>query len=220
MEYDDLEITGFALVELVEAAVRAGDMATAADAMERLEARTRAARTFWGRGVEARSRALLSSGAKAEALYAAAVHDLERSRIPIHLARARLLFGEWLRRENRRDDARVQLRQAHEAFSGFGAEAFAERARRELLATGETARPRTEVSRDQLTPQELQIARLAATRLTNPEIASQLFLSHRTVEYHLHKVFGKLGIGSRKELEAALQGVSSGPRDGNGRGNL
>lgn len=207
VEYDDLEITGFALVELVEAAVRAGDMATAAGAMERLEARTRAVNTFWGRGVEARSRALLRSGAEAEALYAAAAHDLERSRIPIHLARARLLFGEWLRRENRRDDARVQLRQAHEAFSEFGAEAFAERTRRELLATGETARPRTEASRDQLTPQELQIARLAATRLTNPEIASQLFLSHRTVEYHLHKVFGKLGIGSRKELDAALHGA-------------
>lgn len=206
-EYDDLEITGFALVELVEAAVRAGDMATAASALEQLELRTKAVGTPWGRGIEARSRALLRAGAEAEALYAEAVESLERSRIPIHLARARLLFGEWLRRENRREDARAQLRPAYEAFCEFGAKAFAERAGRELLATGETVRPRNDASRDQLTPQELQIARLAATRLTNPEIASQLFLSHRTVEYHLHKVFGKLGIGSRKELEAALHGV-------------
>jgi DNA-binding CsgD family transcriptional regulator len=122
----------------------------------------------------------------------------------VHLARARLLYGEWLRRENRRVDAREQLRSAHEMFSGIGAEGFAERARRELVATGETAPKRTEETRDVLTPQEAQIARMASDRQTNPEIGAKLFISPRTVEYHLRKVFTKLEINSRKELRSAL----------------
>ena len=123
----------------------------------------------------------------------------------MHRARAQLLYGEWLRREHRRADARDQLRAAHETFSRIGAEAFAQRARGELLATGETVRKRTDETRDVLTPQEAQIAQLARDQHTNPEIAAQLFLSPRTVEYHLHKVFTKLGISSRNELRAALR---------------
>ncbi len=137
-------------------------------------------------------------------LYREAIERLERTRIRIELARARLLYGEWLRREDRRVDAREQLRAAHETFSRAGAEAFAERARRELSATGETVPRRTAETRDVLTPQEEQIARLAAEGQTNPEIGAQLFISPRTVEYHLRKVFTKLGISSRKELRSAL----------------
>ncbi|HYY05721.1 MAG TPA: LuxR C-terminal-related transcriptional regulator, partial [Candidatus Limnocylindria bacterium] len=133
-----------------------------------------------------------------------AIERLERTRIRIELARARLLYGEWLRRENRRVDAREQLRAAHDTFSRAGAEAFAERARRELSATGETVLRRTAETRDVLTPQEEQIARLAADGQTNPEIGAQLFISPRTVEYHLRKVFTKIGISSRKELRGAL----------------
>ena len=150
---------------------------------------------------------MISEGDDADAFYREAVERLERTRIRVELARARLLYGEWLRREGRRTDARYQLRTAHEMFNRFGAEAFAERTRRELLATGETARRRTEETRDVLTPQEAQIARLAADRQTNPEIAAQLFISPRTVEYHLRKVFAKLAVGSRRELRAALTGV-------------
>jgi len=140
----------------------------------------------------------------AEFLYREAIERLARTRMVVHLARAHLVYGEWLRRENRRIDARTQLRCAHETFSRMGAEAFAERARRELLATGETVRRRTLDARDQLTAQEAQIARLAADRHTNTEIGAQLFISPRTVEYHLRKVFTKLDIGSRKELREAL----------------
>ena len=177
----------------------------AAAALRRLEERTSASGTDWALGIEARSRALLSDGQAAEPLYREAIERLGRSRIAVHLARAHLLYGEWLRRENRRVDAREQLRTAHEMFSRIGAEAFAERARRELLATGETVRKRTVETRDDLTPQEAQIARLAGDGHTNPEIGAELFISPRTVEYHLRKVFPKLGISSRKELRHALR---------------
>ena len=146
----------------------------------------------------------MSEGEAADALYLEAIARLERTRIRMELARARLLYGESLRRESRRTGAREQLRAAHDAFSGAGAEAFAERARRELAATGETVSRRTAETRDTLTPQEAQIARLAAEGQTNPEIGAQLFISPRTVEYHLRKVFTKLGLGSRKELRGAL----------------
>jgi DNA-binding CsgD family transcriptional regulator len=151
-------------------------------------------------GIEAGSRALLSDERHAEPLYVEVVERLARSRGVVHLARVRLLYGEWLRRENRRVDAREQLRAAHGMFSGIGAEGFAERARHELQATGETARKRTEDARGVLTPQEAQIARLAEDGLSNPEIGAQLFISPRTVQYHLHKVFQKLDITSRNQL--------------------
>ncbi len=157
-----------------------------------------------GARIEARSRALLSDGQAADALYREAIERLARTRIAVHLARAHLVYGEWLRRENRRVDAREQLRTAYEMLSRIGAEAFAERARRELLATGETVRKRTVETRDVLTAQEAQIARLAARRAYEPRDRRQLFISPRTVEYHLRKVFTKLGISSRKELRGAL----------------
>ena len=200
----DYGYAGASLPELVEAASRSGRPEVAAAALHRLEERTRAAGTDWALGVLARSRALLSEGDAADALYREAIERLERTRIRLELARARLLYGEWLRREDRRVDAREQLRAAHDTFSRAGAEAFAERARRELSATGETVPRRTPETRDVLTPQEAQIARLAADGQTNPEIGAQLFISPRTVEYHLRKVFTKLGISSRKELRAAL----------------
>jgi DNA-binding NarL/FixJ family response regulator len=147
---------------------------------------------------------LLSDGDDAERLYREAIERLGGTRLRGELARARLLYGEWLRRTGRRVDAREQLRAAYELLAGIGAEAFAERARRELLATGETVRRLTSETRDALTPQEAHIARLAADGQTNPEIGTRLFISPRTVEYHLHKVFTKLGVSSRKELRAAL----------------
>ena len=205
-EYDDLGLFGWALIELVEAGARSGARETAAAALRRLEERTRAAGTDWALGIEARSRALLSDdGPAAESLYREAIERLGRSRIAVHLARAHLVYGEWLRRENRRVDAREQLRAAHEMFASMGAEAFAERARRELLATGETVRKRTVESRDILTAQEAQVALLVAEGYTNPEIGGQLFISPRTVEYHLRKVFTKLGISSRREVRGALR---------------
>jgi DNA-binding CsgD family transcriptional regulator len=203
-EHDDLGFYGWSLVELVEAAVRSGRDDVAADAFARLEERTSMAGTDWAAGAEARSRALLSAGAAAERLYGDAIDRFSRSRIVVHLARARLLFGEWLRRENRRLEAREQLRGAHEMLSRIGARAFAERARRELTATGETVRRRAADRRERLTAQELQVARLARDGRTNAQIAAELFLSARTVEWHLGKVFAKLGIGSRRELRDAL----------------
>ena len=200
----DFGYSSAALPELIEGATRSGKPEVASVALRRLEERTLAAGTDWALGVLARSRALMSEGEDADALYREAIERLERTRIRVELARARLLYGEWLRREGRRVDARDQLRTAHEMFSRFGAEAFAERARRELLATGETARRRTEETREVLTPQEAQIARLAADGQTNPEIGAQLFISPRTVEYHLRKVFPKLDISSRKELRNAF----------------
>jgi DNA-binding CsgD family transcriptional regulator len=200
----DYGYSGAALPELVEAATRSDTPEVASATLARLEDRTLAAATDWALGILARSRALMIEGEDADAFYREAIERLERTRIRVELARARLLYGEWLRREGRRVDARDQLRTAHEMFSRFGAEAFAERARRELLATGETARRRTEETREVLTPQEAQIARLAADGQTNPEISAQLFISPRTVEYHLRKVFPKLDISSRKELRNAL----------------
>ena len=194
----------WSLAELIEAAARAGKPERAALALRRLSERTRASGSEWSLGVEARSRALLSGGDAAEHLYAEAVERLGRTRIRAELARAHLLYGEWLRREHRRVDAREHLRTAHEMLVEMGIDAFAERARRELLATGETVRKRTVETRDELTAQEEQIARLASEGRSNPEIGGQLYLSPRTVEWHLRKVFAKLGISSRKELLGTL----------------
>ena len=203
-DHDDLGLFGWALIELVEAAVRSSEPELAAEALERLSERTGLSGTDWALGVEARSRALLEEGPGTEDLYLEATERLGRCRIEVHLARAQLLYGEWLRRQNRRIDARKTLRKAHELFSTMGAEAFAERAARELLATGETARKRTDDTRGQLTAQETQIAQLAREGHSNPEIGAQLFISARTVEYHLHKVFTKLEISSRHELQRVL----------------
>jgi len=199
-EYEDLGVFGFALIERVEAGARSGAHEDATTALRQIEERTSAAGTDWALGVQAWLCALLRDGKTADLLYSEAIERLERSRVAVHLARARLAYGEWLRRENRRVDAREHLRGALEMFSGFGAEAFAERARRELVATGETARTRTVETRDALTPQEAQIARLARDGLSNPEIGAQLFISPRTVQYHLRKVFQKLDITSRNQL--------------------
>jgi DNA-binding CsgD family transcriptional regulator len=203
----DFGYSGASLPELVEAATRCGQPEVAAAALHRLEEHARAAGTDWALGVLARSRALTGVGEDADAFYREAIERLERTLIRVELARAHLLYGEWLRREHRRVDAREQLRTAHEMFSRFGAEAFAERARRELTATGEKVRRLTVETRDVLTPQEAQVARLAQDGRTNPEIGAELFISPRTVEYHLHKVFTKLDINSRKELRAALAGA-------------
>jgi DNA-binding CsgD family transcriptional regulator len=201
---DGLGFNTWVLPELIEAAARNGDPATARAAFEELAERSSPSSTEWARGIEARSRALLTDGQEAEDLYQEAIEQLGRSRVAVHHARAQLIYGEWLRRERRRIDAREQLKAAYAAFDTMGADAFAERAQRELLATGETVRKRTADTREALTPQEAQIARLAHDGLTNPEIGEQLFLSHRTVEWHLRKVFIKLGISSRRELIVAL----------------
>jgi DNA-binding CsgD family transcriptional regulator len=202
--HDDLGLAGWALTELVEAGVRSGSREVASDALRRLAERTRASGTDWGLGIEARSRALLSEGEDAERLHQEAIERLSRTRVRVELARSYLYYGEWLRRENRRVDAREQLRRAHDAFASMGAHGFAERARRELLATGEKVRRRRDDTRDELTPQEEQIARLASEGLKNTEIGSRLFISPRTVEWHLGKVFTKLQISSRSGLHNAL----------------
>jgi DNA-binding CsgD family transcriptional regulator len=189
---------------LIEAAVRSRNAELASRALQRLSETTRASGTAWAVGIEARSQALLSESEAADTLYRKAIKRLGRSGMGVELARGHLLYGEWLRRENRRTDAREQLRTAHELFFSMGVEAFAERAARELLATGETARKRTADTRGQLTAQETQIAELARKGHSNPEIGAQLFISPRTVEYHLHKVFTKLEISSRNELQRVL----------------
>jgi DNA-binding CsgD family transcriptional regulator len=204
-EHDEVIAYHVSLVELVEAGVRTGHPDEAAAALERLSERTRASGTAWALGVEARARALLHDD---EDAYRESIEQLTQSRAAVELARSRLVYGEWLRRENRRVDAREQLRLAHESFSHMGAVAFAERARRELLATGETARRITADNWDALTPQELQVARMARDGYTNPEIGAQLFISARTVEYHLHKVFRKLEVSSRRQLRDALDDSS------------
>jgi len=201
---DELMYSVWSLPELVEAAARCGRTELAADALERLCERTHVAGTELALGIEARSRALLSGGEPAERLYREAIQRLGGTRMRPALVRAHLLYGEWLRRENRRGDAREQLRTAYEGLTAMGMEAFAERARRELLATGETVHKRTVQARYELTAQEVQISRLAGDGLSNPEIGAQLFLSTRTVEWHLRKVFSKLGISSRRELDRAL----------------
>jgi DNA-binding CsgD family transcriptional regulator len=193
-------------VELIEAAARSGRAELAADALTQLAASTSASGTDWARGVEARSRALLSDGDTAERLYRESIDRLGRTHMRADLARAHLLYGEWLRRERRRIDARAQLRIAYDMLDAMGMEAFAERARRELQATGETTRKRTIASGDeQLTAQEAQIARMARDGLSNPEIGVRMFISGRTVQYHLRKVFTKLGIASRSQLDRVLR---------------
>ena len=197
----------WALAELVEAAVRSGQDRTAAAAMEQLSALTRAAGTDWALGIEASRHALLCTGATADGLYREAIERLGRTLVRVELARAQLLYGEWLRREGRRVDARAQLRAAHEALAAMGVEAFADRARRELLATGETVRKRTVEASRALTAQEAQIAGLVVDGLTNAEIGATLYLSPRTVEWHLRKVFTKLGISSRRQLRLSLRAI-------------
>ncbi|MEO6089801.1 MAG: LuxR C-terminal-related transcriptional regulator, partial [Umezawaea sp.] len=204
-EHVDLGVHHWVLGELVEAAARAGEPAVAAEARERLAERTAAAGTDWALGEQAVADALAGPAGQTEDRFREAIERLPATRVGLQVARARLLYGEWLRRENRRADARTHLRLAHEAFTVMGAEAFAERAGRELTATGETVRKRNSGTHEDLTPQEAQIARLATSGRTNPEIGAVLFLSPRTVEWHLRKVFTKLGISSRRELAAALR---------------
>ena len=193
-------------VELIEAAARSGVTATATGACERFAVMTNASGTDWALGLQARSQALLSEGENAERLYRESLACLGRTRMRVDLARVHLLYGEWLRRERRRSDAREQLRTAHGMLEGIGAEAFAERARRELRATGERVRKRTVETNGELTAQEAQIARLARDGLSNPEIGIRLFISAHTVQYHLRKVFTKLGITSRSQLNRVLPG--------------
>jgi DNA-binding CsgD family transcriptional regulator len=194
----------WAMPELVEAAARAGDAGLARDALERLAETTQPCRNDVALGIEARCRALLSHGADADDLYREAIDRLSRTRLRPELARAHLLYGEWLHRDRRRTDARAQLRTAYDMFDAMGMAAFASRAGRELRATGETVHKRTVMAPSTLTAQEAHIARLARDGHTNPEIGAQLFLSARTVEWHLRKIFTKLGVGSRRELRAAL----------------
>jgi DNA-binding CsgD family transcriptional regulator len=194
----------WALPELVEAAARSENAGLAHDALEQLAGTTRHCGTDWALGIEARCRALVSDGVVADELYREAVDRLSRTQLRPELARAHLLYGEWLRRHRRRTDAREQLRTAYGLFAAIGMEAFAERARRELLATGETVRRRDSESATALTAQEAQIARLAGDGRTNSEIGAQLFLSSRTVEWHLSRIYTKLGISARRELHAAL----------------
>jgi DNA-binding CsgD family transcriptional regulator/tetratricopeptide (TPR) repeat protein len=203
-EQDELGVSTRSLVELVEAAVRSGNADIGAEVLVRLCDRTQAAGTAWALGTEARCRALVAIGEHADALYREAIDRLRRCRLTFELARAHLLYGEWLRREKRRADARGQLRQAQAMFTAMGAGPFADRAGRELLATGETARKRTVETSDDLTPHELRIARMARDGASNQEIATQLFVSRKTVEYHLHKVFLKLGISKREHLSRVV----------------
>jgi len=188
----------------VEAAARSDQREQAVAAADRLSGIAAASATDWACGAAARSRALLAEERAAEEEYREALERLGRTRMAAHLARTRLSYGEWLRRENRRIEARNQLRPAFEALTSMGAQAFAERARRELLATGEKVRKRHQDTRGELTPQEEEIARLARDGRTNPEIGAQLFIGARTVEWHLGKVFAKLDISSRRELDEAL----------------
>jgi DNA-binding CsgD family transcriptional regulator len=204
---DELHASVWSLPELVEAAVRSGKPELAADALERLRERTQVAGTEWALGIEARCAALLSDDAVAEGLYREAIERLGHCRVALDLARAHLLYGEWLRRRGRRVDAREQLRSARASFAEMGAEAFARRAERELLATGETARKRAIETSDELTPHEARIARMARDGASNQDIATELFVSRKTVEYHLHKVFSKLGINTRQQLEYVLPGT-------------
>jgi DNA-binding CsgD family transcriptional regulator len=209
VDHGELVPVNWAMPELIEAAVRVGTPELAVDADRRLTVSSRASGTDWALGIAARSRALLADEGRADDLYAEAIERLAKTRVAVDLARAHLLYGEWLRRQRRRLDARKELRIAHEMFTEFGMEAFAERARVELLATGEHARKRTLETRDDLTPQEAEIARLARDGLSNTEIGARLFISKHTVEYHLRKVFAKLGIGSRNKLAQVLPPESS-----------
>ncbi len=210
-EHREVVAENWGLSELIEPAIRCGRTDLATDALDRLARKSRATRTDWALGVEARSRALVGEDGRAESWYGEAIEHLALTRARAELARAHLLFGEWLRRENRRLDARAELNVAHELFTSMGMEAFAARASSELLATGDKVRKRTVETRDDLTAQERQIAQLARDGLSNPEIGTRLFLSPRTVEWHLHKVFTKLEIRSRHELSSALPGSELAP---------
>jgi DNA-binding CsgD family transcriptional regulator len=205
----ELFVSVWAAIKLLEAAFRSDEPEPALAAHERIAAATAVAPTDWAVGIRARSSALMSEGQTADRLYRDGIARLGRTRLRPELARAHLLYGEWLRRANRRADARAQLRAAHEQFLSIGMKSFAERARRELRATGEKMRKRTVETRDDLTDQERQIARLARNGLSNPEIGARLLLSPRTVEWHLRKLFTKLGIHSRLELAGALPGPDS-----------
>jgi DNA-binding CsgD family transcriptional regulator len=205
-EGDQFGYGPFVVPELAEAASRTGDVALVRATLEWLSERTRLTPTNWVVGIESRVRALLSAGEEADSFYRDSIDKLSRTRIRAELARTHLLYGEWLRRERRRLDAREQLRTAHDMLEAMGIEAFAERARRELQATGETALKRTAGTRTGLTAQEAQIARLARDGLSNPEIGARLFISTRTVQYHLSKVFAKLDINSRSQLDRPLPG--------------
>ncbi|MDW5612613.1 helix-turn-helix transcriptional regulator [Mycolicibacterium sp. D5.8-2] len=202
-EYEDLGVHSWVLAELVEAADHCGDTALAVSALERLQERTADTGTDWGLGTLAGARALVADDDHAEALFEESIDRLARTRVAVHLARAHLRYGEWLRRALRRNDAREQLTLASGMFTRFGAAAFAERTRRELIATGEKARRQPVTSGAQLTAQESQIARLAGEGLTNQEIGAQLFISTHTVDWHLRKVFVKLGVTSRRQLRSA-----------------
>lgn len=206
LDYEDLGLYGMNLAELVEAGVRGDEPTLAAEALRQLDERATVSGTDWGLGVLARSRALMCDDPAAEDHYVEAIERLGRTRIAVDLARAHLVYGEWLRREKRRGDARTQLRTAHEMFTGFGAQAFAQRSRRELQALGEKVSSRPATGGDVMTPQERQIAELAGAGLTNAEIGAQLFISAHTVEWHLRKVFAKLGIRSRRELRDTAAG--------------
>jgi len=205
----ELTVSRWAQYELIEAAARAGKPEQAARALGQLSETTQPSGTDWALGIEARSRALLAENEVAEGYYREAIERLGRTRIRAELARAHLLYGEWLRREGRRLDARVQLRTAHEMLAAMGAEGFAERAARELAASGETARKRTVSAIDELTAQEARIAIMARDGASNQEIATQLFVSRKTVEYHLHKVFAKLRIGTRGDLADKLARIDA-----------
>jgi DNA-binding CsgD family transcriptional regulator len=200
----DLSTSNWGMAELTEAAVRSGTPELAADARSRLAEMARVSGTDWALGIAARAEALYADDERAEALYVEGIERLGRTRMAVDLARAHLLYGEWLRRQRRGLDARNELRVAHDLFSDFGMEAFAERARVELEATGEHARKRTANTVDHLTPQEARISRLAAQGSTNREIAAQLFISPSTVEYHLRKAFRKLDVRSRTQLASRL----------------
>lgn len=204
-QHGDLGLSTWAIVELIEAAVRSENADVATEPLARLVAVTSASGTDWALGVQARCRALLAEGRDAELFYRESIERLSRTRMRVEFARAHLLYGEWLRRDRRRVEARMHLHNAHDLFMAMGMAAFAERAHRELLATGETVRKRSgSVSGDHLTAQELQVARLARDGLTNPEIGARLFISPRTVQYHLRKVFAKLDISSRGQLDRVL----------------
>jgi len=203
-----LGLAAWSMVELIEAAARLGYPERARGALGRLREIAAASESDWARGLLARSQALTSDDETAEEHYLTAISLLERAGVTAELARARLVYGEWLRRRMRRRDAREQLREAHQLLAAMGAAGFAERARSELMATGETARRRVPETAYALTAQEVQIARLAADGFTNPEIGVKLFLSARTVEWHLRKVYLKLGVSSRRRLRDALPGMA------------
>jgi DNA-binding CsgD family transcriptional regulator/tetratricopeptide (TPR) repeat protein len=205
VDLHELWFSTFGLVELIEAASRSARTERGLEALAALSESTQASGTPWALGVEARSRALLTDGDAAEGLYQEAIRQLESTRVRLDLARAHLVYGEWLRRQGRRVDARDHLREAYGSFTSFGMEAFAERARIELVATGEQARKRTVETVDQLTPQEAEVSRLAARGDTNREIAGQLFITPSTVEYHLRNVFRKLDVKTRTQLAGRIR---------------